>query len=419
MKLDFAVPLAARMRPQTLEDMVGQEHLLGPQGLLTRLVSKQHVPSLILWGPPGSGKTTLAEILCRVVKGDFIALSAVLAGVKEIREAIKKAQETKLAYQKQTYLFIDEIHRFNKSQQDALLPHVESGDVTLIGATTENPSFSVNTPLLSRCRVLVLKPLEPSHMEQLLARVPIPIDDTAKAKLILAASGDARILLSTLEIAADLAGNEPGACVTEKEVEMATGRRLIAHDRAGDSHYNVISAFIKSLRGSDPDAACYYLARLLEAGEDPRFILRRMVIFASEDVGNADPQAIQVAIAALQAYEFVGLPEGYLPLTHAATYLACAPKSGAVIAAYGKAKEDVEKHGSLPVPLHICNAPTGLMKQMGYGKGYLYAHDFEENHVTQDYLPDKIAQSKYYFPTQNGYERFIAERLEKWRNKKC
>ena len=416
------MPLAARMRPQSIEEMVGQEHLLGEKGLLTGLLKQKSLPSLILWGPPGSGKTTLAQNLCRKLEGEMIHISAVMAGVKEIREAVVVAQRNQSVYSKKTYLFIDEIHRFNKAQQDALLPYVEDGTVTLFGATTENPSFCINNPLLSRCRVLILKTLDENDFAVLinraltdnntgLAEKNLTIAEAAQVQLVNISSGDARILLGTLEMAADLAAQSDSNIISVENVIEAAGKRFIAYDQKGDNHYNVASAFIKSMRGSDPDAACHYLARMLEAGEDPRFIFRRLLIFASEDVGNADPQAIQVAAAACQAYEYVGLPEGYLPLTQATTYLACAPKSNAVTTAYIKAKADVQRFGSLPVPLHICNAPTKFMKEEGYGKDYLYPHDFIGNYVKQQYLPNKLEKSKYYNPTQNGYERFIFERL--------
>ncbi len=424
-----AMPLAARMRPRSLEEMVGQEHLLGKEGLLSKLLERKVLPSLILWGPPGSGKTTMAENLCHKVEGKLIRISAVMAGVKEIREAVLSAEKSRQQdFPLKTYLFVDEIHRFNRAQQDALLPHVEAGVVTLIGATTENPSFCVNTPLLSRCRVLVLKPLEVDHFHALIARAlsdsrrgvqsdtALDLEDVARDLLVLASSGDARILLSTLEVAADLAMCAKSSVINLEHVQMAVGKRLIAHDKMGDAHYNVASAFIKSMRGSDPDAACHYLVRMLEAGEDPRFILRRMAIFASEDIGNADPQAIQIAAAAFQIFEWVGMPEGYLSLTQAATYLACAPKSNAVMTAYKKAASDVEKFGALPVPLHICNAPTGMMKNMGYGKEYCYPHDYKNNYIEQQYLPDKLVGQNYYMPTRNGYERFIVERLGKLKN---
>jgi len=417
-------PLAARMRPREINEIAGQEHLFGDNGLLRGMLKHEaKLPSLILWGPPGVGKTTLAQILCGQAKGEFVHLSAVLAGVKDIREVVEKANALRASAGIRMYLFIDEIHRFNKSQQDALLPHVEAGTVTLFGATTENPSFSVIAPLLSRCRVLVLKPLESSHLRKLAHRAlqdverglgarGLHLDSNAEDLLVESAAGDARAFLTTLEIAADLAQLELRATISESDVRTAACKRMLQYDRNGEQHYDVISAFIKSLRGSDPDAACHYLVRMVESGEDPRFIFRRMIVFASEDIGNADPQAIQVAVSTFQAYELMGMPEGYLPLTHAATYLASAPKSNAVIKAYNAAKADLEKPGASDVPLHLRNAPTGLMKKLGYGKEYQYPHNFPGNFVKQQYLPDALVGARYYNPTENGYERFIAQRLK-------
>lgn len=420
----MTMPLAARMRPRTLDEIVGQKHLVGEQGVLRQLVTAGRLPSMVLWGPSGVGKTTLAEVLCHQTASAFVRLSAVLSGVKEIREAVALATKNKQDLGVRTFVFVDEIHRFNRAQQDALLPHVEDGTITLIGATTENPSFSVNSPLLSRCRVFVLKPLEQEELLLLLQQAlteqergfgsyALRLQEEAQAQLVAVSNGDARILLTILEIAADLAIAEHAQEITQEHVTTSVGRRVLVYDKAGDVHYDVISAFIKSLRGSDPDAACHYLARMLDAGEDPRFIVRRMVIFASEDIGNADPQAIQIAVAALHAFELVGLPEGTLTLTQAATYLACAPKSNAVIVARDQAFADVKKYGALSVPLHLCNAPTKLMKDLGYGKGYQYPHDYPENYVKAQYLPDQLAKTRYYVPTHNGYERFIAERMQK------
>jgi putative ATPase len=375
------MPLAAELRPKSLADMVGQDHLLGPEGLLTRLISSGNLPSLLLWGPPGSGKTTLAENLARTMRRQLIRLSAVSAGVKEIREAVEIAKKTSI------YLFVDEIHRFNKAQQDVLLPYVEEGLLTLIGATTENPSFSVNNALLSRCRVLVLKPHTDTDLSGLVDKAlglkNKHIEDEARRILIQSAAGDARVLLSTCEVALSLSNSQ---MLSVAEIKQAIGKRVLAYDRQSEEHYNTISAFIKSMRASDPDAACYYLARMLEAGEDPRFVGRRMVIFASEDVGNADPRALQVAVSAFQAYELMGLPEGVLPLTQAATYLAKAPKSRAVINAYYAAKEDVLRLGSEAIPMHLRNAPTKLMKELGYGKQTPGASN----------LPDKLRGKRYY-----------------------
>ncbi len=374
------MPLAASMRPKSLKDMVGQEHLLGADGLLTLLIEHGHLPSLILWGPPGSGKTTLAENLARAMKRQLIRLSAVSAGVKEIRDSVEIAKKT------QIYLFVDEIHRFNKAQQDVLLPYVEEGLLTLIGATTENPSFSINNALLSRCRVLTLKPLGDDDLKTLIDRAlgvqHRTMREEARRMLIQSASGDARMLISTLEVAFGLSkAPELG----ESEIKQAIGKRVLAYDRKAEEHYNTISAFIKSMRASDPDAACYYLARMLEAGEDPRFVARRMMIFASEDVGNADPRGIMVATAAAQAFEQMGLPEGVLPLTQATIYLAKAPKSRSVINAYYAAKDDVVKFGAQPVPMHLRNAPTQLMKELGYGQKNPEAGN----------LPEKLKGRKY------------------------
>lgn len=417
-------PLASRMRPRELHDLVGQDHLVGPSGILTKLLAKGQMPSFIFWGPPGTGKTTVAEVLCQKMRGTFQRLSAINASVKDIREIAEKAKANRDLANRRTYLFLDEIHRFNKAQQDALLPYVEDGTFTLLAATTENPSFYVNSALLSRCRVLIFNPLTLQDLEGLLERVlkdkdkglgqrHLQVDDAAKEMLLSACGFDARALLTILEVASDLL-LEGQVQLTRSEIEAAVGRKMMRYDKSGDGHYDVISAFIKSLRGSDVHAAVHYLARMLEAGEDARFVARRMVIFASEDIGNADPQAIQVAVAAMQAFDAVGMPEGYLPLTHAATYLACAPKSNAVITAYQKAKADLLKHGHDPVPLHLRNAPTQLLKALGHGKAYRYPHDFEGNHVPDEqYLPDDLCEARYYVPTANGYERFIKERLAK------
>lgn len=422
-----SLPLAAKMRPRTLDDIVGQQHLVGKNGIIRQFIKSQKAHSLILWGPPGTGKTTIAEVLCSSLNAEFLRISAAMGGVADIRKAVERAKIVKLHF-RASVVFVDEIHRFNKSQQDALLPHVENGLITLIGATTENPSFSVNSPLLSRSRVLVLNGLDKSDLKELIKRAlknpergfgaKFKLASDAEQMLISVCGGDARILLSHLEVAASLCACEGGALIDSSHVENAAGRRILVYDKKADAHYDVVSAFIKSMRGSDPDAATYYLARMVEAGEDPRFILRRMIIFASEDVGNADPQAIQVAVSAMQAYEFVGMPEGYLPLTQAATYLACAPKSNAVIRAYQNSVTDVKKHGSLGVPLYLREGATKLMKNLGYGKDYRYPHDFEGNFVPQDYLPEALAAKKYYDPTQNGYERFILERMRAWSSQK-
>jgi putative ATPase len=423
------VPLAERMRPRRIGDIVGQAHLTAPGSLLDGALKQGRIPSLILWGPPGTGKTTLAEALAHEVKGRFVKLSAVLAGIKDIREQVEEAKRARAMHRTPTMLFIDEIHRFNKAQQDALLPHVEKGVVTLVGATTENPSFEVNPALLSRCRVLVTKPIGAASLEELVGRAlsdqerglgqrALSIDDIAKKALIFSAGGDARRLLTALEVAADLCEASGRKTLERSDVEQAISRRVLLYDSGGEEHYNVISAFIKSMRGGDPDAALHYLARMIEAGEDPIFILRRMVIFASEDVGNADPQALVVSIAALQAFQLMGMPEGALPLSQAVTYLSSAPKSNASYVAYGAARKDVLGYGSLPVPLHLRNASTNLLEQIGYGGDYKYPHDHDGGHVHQQYLPDALKDRRYYEPKDSGAERDIAARLAQWRARK-
>ena len=419
-------PLAERMRPQTVAEFVGQTHLIAPGRLVREMIDGQRLHSVILWGPPGSGKTTLALLIARSSNAHFVHFSAVLSGVRELREVIAEAKEQSRLHGRHTVLFVDEIHRFNKAQQDAFLPHVEDGTVTLIGATTENPSFEVIAPLLSRSSVLVLEPLSVEAVKQLLERAltdterglggrgltmaPEAVDFLAEY-----ARGDARLGLNALEAAADLAAAKTVHTIDLRLAEEAAQHRALLYDKAGEEHYNVISAFIKSLRGSDPDAAVYWMMRMLDAGEDPLFIARRMIVFAAEDVGNADPRALQIAVAVKDAFHFVGLPEGRIPLAQAATYLATAPKSNASYKAMLAASADVKQHGPLPVPLHLRNAPTPLMKGLGYGHGYKYAHDFEEHVADQQHLPDKLADRRYYEPSDMGEEQAVKARLERAR----
>ncbi len=424
------VPLAERLRPRTLDEFLGQRHLLGEGKVLSGMIHQGTLTSLILWGPPGCGKTTLARVLARLVDANFVAFSAVLSGVKELRAIAQEAKEQLKRGGPPTVLFVDEIHRFNKAQQDAFLPYVETGTITLIGATTENPSFEIVPPLLSRCRVLVLKPLEEKDLRAMIQRaltdrdrglgaLELTLEPEAEDFLIQKVDGDARAMLNALELAAQLAvaqNPEPkGAVIRTTHVEEALQHRNLRYDKAGEEHFNIISAFHKSLRGSDPDAALYWLARMLAAGEDPHYVARRMIRFASEDVGIADPQALQVSLDALRAYDFLGSPEGELALAQAAVYLATAPKSNAVYKAFGKAMSDTKRLGSLPVPMHIRNAPTKLMKELGYGKGYEYAHDHPGAIAEQDYLPSRLKDRIYYQPTNRGYERTVKDRLDKWR----
>lgn len=420
-----ASPLADRLRPHSLKEYVGQEHLLGEGKFLTRVINKGELPSLILWGPPGTGKTTLARIIAESSKADFIEFSAVLSGVKEIREVVKTAKDN-LRRGKKTVLFVDEIHRFNKAQQDAFLHSVEDGTITLIGATTENPSFEVNPPLLSRCKVLVLEALSLESIKKILERavedkenglasIPSKIDDGVIDFLAESSQGDARTALNAIEGAFMITtpGEDGVRHITMDIATEAMQKKALLYDKSGEEHYNVISAFIKSMRGSDPDAAVYWLARMVEAGEDPLFIARRMVIFASEDIGNADPRAITVALSVKDAVHFIGMPEGWIPLSQGVTYLATAPKSNASYMAYLEALEDIKRGGALPVPFHIRNAPTSLMKTLGYGKGYKYPHSFKGAVVEQDYLPDTLKGRTYYKPSERGYEKEISERLKK------
>ncbi|MEO8463286.1 MAG: replication-associated recombination protein A [Chloroflexota bacterium] len=427
-------PLAARMRPRSLDEFVGQEHLVGEQGPLRRSVARGHLTSLLLWGPPGTGKTSLARLLATEIGAEFTTLSAVMSGVADVRVALAAAQERLTLHGSRTVLFIDEIHRFNKSQQDALLPHVEDGTVTLIGATTENPYFEVNAALLSRLRVWRLEPLVDADIETVVERAladverglggalgppgGVFLEEEPRGHLVSMAGGDARSALNVLEGAvalaedADRRGDTGRIVPTLADVEAAAQQRVLAYDRAGDGHYDTVSAFIKSLRGNDPDAAMYWLAAMIAAGEDPKFIARRLIISASEDVGNADPRALQVAIAAAQALDWIGLPEARYALAQATAYIATAPKSNRSGLAFAAASGAVEEHGALPVPLHLRNAANPRMKHHGIGVGYRYPHDYEGADIEQRYLPDELGAAHYYLPSDQGYEVTIAARME-------
>jgi len=417
-------PLAERMRPENLDQFMGQRHIVGQGSLIRQAIEHDRIFSMILWGPPGCGKTTLARLIAKQTSAHFVHFSAVLTGVKEIRAVIEDAKSQKL-YQKKTVLFVDEIHRFNKSQQDAFLHHVESGLITLIGATTENPSFEVISPLLSRCRVITLNALDSEDIAEILKQAlkdqrglgstELFIESEALDYLIRLADGDARMALNNLDIAAELAQS---GIIRLEDIENALQKNAFRYDKSGEEHYNLMSAFHKSLRGSDPDAALYWLARMLSAGEDPLYVARRMVRFASEDVGNADPYALHITLSATEAYRFLGSPEGELMLAQAAIYLATAPKSNSIYTAYGNVKERIQQTGSLPVPLHIRNAPTRLMKGLGYGKDYKYAHDYKDAFVPQSYLPEELEDELFYFPTERGYEKTVKQRLDKWRKMK-
>jgi putative ATPase len=415
-------PLATRMRPRTLDELVGQEQLVGEGTLLRKSIESDRLSSIILWGPPGTGKTTLARIIAATTEAHFAAVSAVSAGVADLRAAIKEAADRLGMNNQRTVLFIDEIHRFNKAQQDAILPFVEDGTVILIGATTENPSFEVNSPLLSRSRIIVLRALDDEDIRTIVTRAlndaerglggqHFAIDGDALDLLVNMANGDARFALNTLEFAASGAGYSDNPRIMADLVLEAAQRRAGTYDKSGDDHYDAISALHKTLRGSDPDAALYWLARMLERGDDPLYVARRLVRFASEDVGLADPQALQVAMAAQQAVHFIGLPEGALALAELAVYLALAPKSNAVYVAYGSAQADVAETRNDPVPLHLRNAPTQLMKELGYLKGYRYAHDYDEGVVAQQNLPENLAGRTYYRPTDRGFERELRDRM--------
>jgi len=425
LKKNALTPLADRLRPEVLDDFVGQKHILGEGSILRKAILEDKISSLIFWGPPGCGKTTLARLLAKTTQAYFISFSAVTSSIKEVKEVILEATKQKDFYNKKTILFIDEIHRFNKAQQDAFLPYVEKGSIILIGATTENPSFEVISPLLSRCKVYVLKQLEAEKIKMILSRAisdkekglgsfKLKISDEALDYLARMSNGDARMALNSLEFAVNTAkpGKDEVRKVDLKIIQEAMQKKALLYDKSGEEHYNIISAFIKSLRGSDPDAALYWMFRMLEAGEDPLYLARRMVILASEDIGNADPQALQVAVAAKEAVEFVGLPEGEFALAQAAIYLATAPKSNAVYEAMNKVKKEIRETQALPVPLHIRNAPTPLMEKLGYGKNYQYPHDFPQHFVAENYLPEELKQRKYYTPGDLGFEQEIKRRIE-------
>jgi len=421
------LPLAARMRPRNFDEFVGQEHIVGKGRVLRKSIEADQLPSMILWGPPGSGKTTLGCVIANVTKSHFSPLSAVNAGVADLRRIVNEARRRRRLTGQRTILFIDEIHRFNKTQQDVILPYVENGVVILIGATTENPSFEVISALLSRCRVFSLNSLTDAEVRLIveraikdedrgLGKLNVELDENALGHLVVMSNGDARVALNALEMATQATASDADGYrrLNLKTIEEALQHRALLYDKAGDQHYDLISALHKSLRGSDADAALYWLGRMLEAGEDPLYVVRRLVRFASEDVGMADPQALVVAVAAQQAVHFIGMPEGNLALAEAVTYLATAPKSNSLYEAYSKVQQDVERSRNEPVPLHLRNPVTKLMQDSGYGKGYKYAHDFPGHFVEQQNLPDMLQGKRYYSPSDQGYEKEIAARIEAW-----
>ena len=419
-------PLGDRMRPRTFDEFVGQEHVVGIDRVLRRAIQADRLPSFILWGPPGSGMTTLARLIAGVSQASFESVSAVTSGVADLRRIVSEARDRSGMRQEKTILFVDEIHRFNKSQQDVILPHVEDGTVTFIGATTENPSFEVNAPLLSRCRVFALQNLTPEEAEKIirsaladdqrgLGELGLELEQPALDHLIDIANGDARVALNALETAAFATGVVEGATTIDlATISDALQRRSPLYDKAGEGHYDTISAFIKSVRGSSPDGALYWLARMIESGEDPLFIARRLVILAAEDIGLAQPEALAIAVAAQQAVHFLGMPEARIPLAEATVYLATAPKSNSAYMALEQALADVRQRAGEPVPLHLRNAVTGLMRNMGYGKAYQYPHDHPGHFVEQDFLPPSLKDRRYYQPTEEGSEKEIVERLKEW-----
>jgi len=422
-----AAPLAARMRPRSLEEFVGQEHLVGPGRILRRLVDSGELASVVLYGPPGTGKTTLARILAQSARAHFETLNAVTSGAADIRRVAQEAHDRLRFHRQRTVVFVDEIHRFNRAQQDLLLPHVEDGTLVLVGATTENPFFALNSTLVSRVRILRLEPLSPEEIRRIvqralqdsergLGRLPVELDPQALEHLVHACGGDARVALNALEVAVTTTAPGPDGVrrVGLEAVVEALQRPVLRYDREGDQHYDTVSAFIKSMRGSDPDAAVYWLVRMLEAGEDPRFVARRMVIHAAEDVGLADPTALLVATAAAHAVEYVGMPEAQIPLAEAAIYIACAPKSNAVVRALARAREDVRTHTPEPVPAHLRDSSYPGAVRLGHGQGYRYPHDYPGGFVEQDYLPEGLRGRVYYEPTDRGLEATLRQRLQNW-----